>query len=135
MKATGLDRIVIMVRDIDKALAFFSGKLGMEFKELAPEISERDGNRGFVCHETHIHLICPRLPLPETAPLPMRQGAEMLKEKEAIVLVLLFKVDDPRAAMAEMKQDGFGILRVWEDSHDYASLGMDNLVEFLIDPQ
>lgn len=59
MKAISLDRIVIMVRDMDKALEFFSGKLGMEFKELDKEIQERDGNRGLVCHDTHIHLVSP----------------------------------------------------------------------------
>lgn len=65
----------------------------------------------------------------------MRKGAELLKEKEAVVLVLLFKADDPVKGLAEMKQDGFGILRVREENHDYASLGMDNLFEFLVDPE
>jgi catechol 2,3-dioxygenase-like lactoylglutathione lyase family enzyme len=133
MKIEGLDRIIIMVRDMDKALKFFSGILGMEFKELAKEIQERDGNRGFVCHKAHIHLVQPRLPLPETAPPPLKRGAELLREKEAVVLVLIFKVDDPTKASTELKQQGFDILRTWEESHDYASLGMDNLVEFLVD--
>jgi catechol 2,3-dioxygenase-like lactoylglutathione lyase family enzyme len=135
MKVTGLDRIVVMVRDMDKALAFFSGKLGMQFRELSKEIQERDGNRGFVCHETHLHLVQPRLPLPEGAAPFLKQGAELLKEKEAVVLVLLFKMDDPLAAAEEMKQQGFVILRTWEENHDYASVGMDNLVEFIVDPK
>ena len=135
MKVTGLDRIVVMVRDMDKALAFFSGKLGMQFRELSKEIQERDGNRGFVCHETHLHLVQPSLPLPEGAAPFLKQGVELLKEKEAVVLVLLFKMDDPLAAAKEMKQQGFVILRTWEENHDYASVGMDNLVEFIVDPK
>ena len=135
MKATGLDRIIIMVRDMDKALEFFSGKLGMKFRELAPEVQERAGNRGLVCHETHIHLVQPRLPLPEGAAPFLKKGAELLKEKEALVLVLLFKVGDPMKDAEEMKQQGFVILRTWQDDHDYASVGMDNLAEFIVDPK
>jgi len=135
MKVTGLDRIVIMVKDMDKALEFFSGKLGMEFRELDKEIQERDGNRGYVCHETHIHLVQPRLPLPEGVAPFLVQGAEMMKDRDAVVLVLLFTVDDPRAGIEEMKDQGFVILRVWDESHDYASVGIDNLTEFIVDPK
>jgi catechol 2,3-dioxygenase-like lactoylglutathione lyase family enzyme len=104
MKATGLDRVIFFVRDMDKALAFFSGKLGMHFEELAKDVQERDGNRGMVCHETHLHLVQPFDPLPETAPPPMKQAAKLLKEREGIIMMLIFKVDDARKGMAELAQ-------------------------------
>jgi len=133
LTVTGLDRIIIMVRDMDRALKFFSGTLGMEFKELDPEIQERDANRGLVCHKTHLHLVQPRLPLPDTAPPPMKKGAELLKEHEAFILMLIFNIDDPRKASSEMKRQGFDIIRTWDEGHNYASVGIDNLVEFLVD--
>ena len=135
MKVTGLDRIIVFVRDMDKALEFFSGKLGMTFKELDKTIQLRDGNRGMVCPETHLHLVQPFDPLPETAPPPMKQAAQLLKEKEALVMMLIFKVDDAKKGIADMKQAGFSILRVWDENQDYASLGMGNMVEFLVDPK
>jgi catechol 2,3-dioxygenase-like lactoylglutathione lyase family enzyme len=135
IKAKSLDRIVIMVRDMKKALDLFSGKLGMEFRELSKEIEERDGNIGYVCHDTHIHLIQPILPLPEGAPLPMKRGAEMLKDRDAIMLLLIFKVDAPLFVSAELNKDGIDTLRTWEENSDYASIGMDHLVEVLVDPE
>ena len=129
MKITGLDRIVIMVRDIDKALEFFSGKLGMEFKELQQDISERDGVRIYVCHETHLHLISPILPLPENAAPPMKKRVELLKEHEAIINAVTFMVEDTAQAETELKQLGIHIQHKYEPSHDYASIGLDNFAE------
>ena len=129
MKVTGLDRIVIMVRDIDKALEFFSGKLGMKFQELSEDISKRDGVQSYVCHETHVHLISPILPLPENAAPPMRKRVELLKEHEAIINALTFMVEDTAAAEAELKQQGIHIQHRYEKSHDYASIGLDNFAE------
>lgn len=135
IRARELDRVVIMVKNINMALDLFSNKLGMEFKELSKEVQERDGNIGYVCHDTHLHLIQPRLPLPESAPLPMKRGAEMLADKDSVVLVLIFKVDDPMSVSAELKKDGIDTLRIWEENSDYVTLGMDHLVEILVDPE
>jgi catechol 2,3-dioxygenase-like lactoylglutathione lyase family enzyme len=133
MKATGLDRVIFYVRDMDKALAFFSGELGFKFKELDEKVQQQDGNRGCVCREAHLHLVQPFDPLPETAPPPMKYAAQVLKEKEALVMLLVFKVKDAKKGAKEMKERGFTIVRTWEDTRDYASVGMDNLSEFLLD--
>lgn len=135
MKVRSLDRIVIMVRDIDKALEFFSQKLGMEFKELDKDISERDGVRSYVCHETHVHLISPILPLPENAAPPMRKRVDLLKEHEAVFMALTFMVDDVAKTEAELKQQGIDIQHRYEESHDYASIGMDNFAELVTSPE
>ncbi len=132
-KDISLDRIVMMVNDMNKTLDLLSVKMGMEFRELDKEIQKRDGNRGMVCHDTHLHLVSPILPLPETAPPPLRQGAQMVKEKGSMVLVVLFKVDNPMKKKEELEKQGIGILRVWEKTQDYESVGMNNLEEFLID--
>lgn len=135
MEITGLDRMVIMVRDMDKALEFFSGKLGMKFKELDKDVQMRAGNRGCVCHETHIHLVQPFDPMPASAPPPLQKASEMLKDKEAVVTVLLFKCKDARKGSEELKGKGINVIRSWEDNDEYISVGMDNLYEYLFDPK
>ena len=135
MGVKGLDRIVIMVRDMDKALEFFSGKLGMKFQELSEDISKRDGVRSYVCHETHVHLISPILPLPDNAAPPMRKRVDLLKENETVYMALTFMVDDPAAAAAELEQQGIRFQHRYEESHDYASIGMDNFVEVITSPE
>jgi len=132
MKVTGLDRIVIMVKDMDRALEFFSGKLGMEFKELDKEISERDGVRSYVCHETHLHLIAPILPLSENAPPPMKRRAALLEKQPFVFMALTFMVDDPTQAAADLERQGIRIQpHRYEASHDYASIGMDSFAEVM----
>jgi catechol 2,3-dioxygenase-like lactoylglutathione lyase family enzyme len=118
MRVKGMDRVVIMVRDIDKALEFFSQKLGMEFKELDKNISERDGVRSYVCHQTHVHLISPILPLPENAAPPMRKRVDLLRKNEAIFNALTFMVDDKAKVEAELKQQGITIQHRYEASPD-----------------
>ncbi len=134
IKVNGLDRLVIMVRDLDKALTFF-GNLGMEFMELEPDISERDGVRSYVCHETHIHLIAPILPLPENAAPPMRKRVALLEEHEFIYMALTFMVDDPEEVATELEEEGIHIQHRYEKSPDYATIGMDNFEEVITSPE
>jgi catechol 2,3-dioxygenase-like lactoylglutathione lyase family enzyme len=135
MEITGLDRIIVMVRDMDKALDLFSGKLGMKFKELNKDVQMMVGNRGCVCHETHIHLVQPNNPLPENAPPPLKKAAELVKEKEALVMILIFKTKNAKKCSEELKEKGLTVIRSWEDDHEYRSVGMDNLFEYLFDPK
>jgi catechol 2,3-dioxygenase-like lactoylglutathione lyase family enzyme len=136
VKIIGLDRIEILVRDMDKALDLFSNKLGMKFIELTKEISERDGIRSLVCHETHIHLISPILPLPENAPPPLKAKTEMLKTQEAFIMAITFKVEEPQKASVELQKQGIKIQKhQYKKSHDYASIGLDNFEEVITYPE
>jgi catechol 2,3-dioxygenase-like lactoylglutathione lyase family enzyme len=131
---TGLDRIIVMVRDMQKALDLFSSKLGLHFRETAPEVQLQAGNRGLVCHEAHLHLVQPNDPLPPTAPPPLRMAAELLKQREAMIMLLVFKVPDARSSASRSAEVGLTVIRSWEDDHDYAAVGIDNLFEYLFDP-
>lgn len=135
MNVTGLDRIIVMVRDMDKALAFFSGKLGLKFRETDKKVQFAAGNRGLVCHEAHIHLVQPNDPMPESAPPPLKMASKLLKEREAMMMVLVFKVADAKKESGKAKELGLTIIKSWEDDHDYAAVGMDNLYEYLFDPK
>jgi extradiol dioxygenase family protein len=129
MEIQGLDRIAIMVRDMDRAIDFFSNKLGMKFKELEKKISVRDGVECRICHSTQLELITPLLPLPKNAAPPMKKNVEMLKEREMIFIGLIFKVEDPRHMCDTLRNAGIGVQFCYEPSHDYASLGMDNFTQ------
>jgi hypothetical protein len=132
---TGLDRIIFMVRDMDKALSFFSGKLGMQFKETDKDVQLHAGNRGLVCHDTHIHLVQPNNPMPVTAPPPLKMAAELLKKKEAMIMLLIFKTENAKEASLKANEVGLSVIRSWENDNDYAAVGMHNLFEYLFDPK
>jgi len=131
VKVKRLDRVAIMVRDIDKAIGFFSEKLGLNFRELSSIISERDGVRCFTCHDAQLEIVSPILPLRPNAPLPLRQRVELLKEKEMIIIGLMFEVEDPTETARELEQQGIRMQHTYEKSHDYVSVGMDNFDQFV----
>jgi len=135
ISVTGLDRIIFMVRDMDKALSFFSGKLGMQFKETDKDIQLQAGNRGLVCHDTHIHLVQPNNPMPVTAPPPLKMAAELLKKKEAMIMLLIFKTENAKEASLKADKVGLSVIRSWENDNDYAAVGMHDLFEYLFDPK
>jgi catechol 2,3-dioxygenase-like lactoylglutathione lyase family enzyme len=128
----GLDRFVIMVRDMDKALSLFSGKLGMRFLKLDDSISERDHVVSYVCPETHLHLIAPIYPVAKGTPPPMLKKIDSLKEHEAIFQALTFLVDDIAAAERALTDHGIRVQKHrYAKSHDYSSIGMDNFEEIM----
>lgn len=133
MKVKRLDRVAIMVRDIDAAVEFFSDHFGMKFKELTKSISEREGVRCFVCHDTGIELFSPIIPLPEKAPPPVRKRVETLKENEMQLVGLVFEVDDPGKMAHELEDQGIRIQHEYRPSHDYVSIGMDNFAQIEAD--
>jgi catechol 2,3-dioxygenase-like lactoylglutathione lyase family enzyme len=133
MKITGFDRVVIMVRDVEKALTFFRDKLNMHFLELEKEISVRDGLRSYVSLENHLHLLEPIFPLLENAAPPMRERVALLEKQEAFILALVFKTADIAETEADLKQMNIGIQHRYEASHDYVSIGMDNFAELVVD--
>ena len=132
---TGLDRIIVMVRDMDKALDLFSGKLGLTFRETDKTVQLHAGNRGLVCHDAHIHLVQPNNPLPSTVPPPLKMASELLKTRESMIMLLIFKVADAKKVSKRVGEAGLVVIRSWEDDHDYAAVGMDNLYEYLFDPK
>ena len=131
MKVLGLDRVVIMVKDMDKALDFFSGKLGMDFLELDPEISKRDGVFSYICHETQVHLISPIFPIPKNA-VPVFKQMELLEKKAAFLCAITFFVDDIEQTKKVLEESGHKILFQYKKSNDYSTIGLGNFEELII---
>ena len=129
MRIPGLDRIEIMVRNLDHALEFFSGKLGLTFVSLGETIARRDGVKAAVCSEAYLHLFEPVLPLSLSAPPPLRTLVEMLKTREAVIVAIAFAVDDARHTAEDLRQHNIRIQHIFEPSHDYVSMGMENFAQ------
>ena len=72
MKVKSLNRVAIVVRDMDKAIEFFSSKLGAAFQEL-PD-GEAMGMRVGSSIDNQMELLSPILPLPERAPGKIARG-------------------------------------------------------------
>ena len=135
MNIKGLDRVVIMVRDMNKALQLFSKTLGMEFQELDPIISARDGTKSYVCHQANLHLVSPIMPLGKNVPPPMRKRIALLETQEAVFNALTFMVDNVANAESELKQMGNNIQHRYSPSADYDSIGMRNFCEVVTNEQ
>jgi len=135
MKVLGFDRIVIMVKDMEKALNFYSGKLGMDFFELDPEISKRDGVLSYICHDTHLHLISPILPLPENATPALKQQVHLLEQTESFLNAITFFVDDLEAVKEALEAHGHKILFKYEKTHDYDTIGLGGFEELVTESQ
>ena len=108
MRVNGLDRVIILVRDLDMAMSFFSTKLGVEFVEL--EGAEAEGQRASISLDHQMELISPILPLPESAPPVTKRWVELLQDRESVLLALAFRVDDVAAAASDAQRLGMRIV-------------------------
>jgi len=107
MKIKGLDRVAIVVRDMDKAIEFFSNKLGAAFQELPG--GEAMGMRVGISIDNQMELISPMFPLPEGAPLHLKRWAKLLEDRDNILAALAFKVDDVDSAAVDAEQQGMRV--------------------------
>lgn len=133
---TGLDRFIIMVKDIDEYMRFFQKNFGFEFQELDPEIEKRDGIRSCICWDARLHLIAPRYPLQDSLPPPMRRKIELLETQDYVVMALTFTVDDIETARSKLKAAGITVQEhEYKKSNDYASIGLKNFEEIMTYPE
>jgi catechol 2,3-dioxygenase-like lactoylglutathione lyase family enzyme len=106
MKVRGLDRVVVFARDMDRALALFSGLLGLEFEELPPD--DADGCRVAMSLDGRLELMAIADPRDVSAPHVMRWGGA-LGAAELGVAALCFRVDDVMAVAGELRTAGVTI--------------------------
>jgi catechol 2,3-dioxygenase-like lactoylglutathione lyase family enzyme len=107
MKVERLDRVVLLVRDMDRAISFFSSKLGIEFTELP--VAEDSGMRACLSFEHQLELISPHSPLPDTASDYLRRWARLLEERDNVLVSISFKVGDVDEFASHAEHVGMGI--------------------------
>ena len=109
---------------------FFSNKLGVEFKELIRSEEEKLGLRFFFSHKHQIEIISPIPGFSDNLPPTVKKRVHLLDENEMIVMSLVFDVKDPEKAARDAEREGIRVAFTFE-GRNYASLGMDNLFEWV----
>jgi catechol 2,3-dioxygenase-like lactoylglutathione lyase family enzyme len=115
MKIEGVDRVVVAVKDLDKAAAFFSRLLGISFEEVTGPMVESGGVRFGVGalppqqFPLRIELIQPVHPLKDVRPPDPKAIAKRVEHVDAAVHALVFKVKDTAEAAEDAKKAGVRI--------------------------
>ncbi len=111
MQIEGIDRLVIGVRDMDRALRFFGEVLGVRFTEITGAAAEAVGCRLAISLDHKLELISPvaepRVLTNPPDPLELRRR---LEKAEAVLYALIFKVPDLDAAVANAALHGVGVI-------------------------
>ena len=108
MKAQGVNRVVIAVKDLDKAVALYSKLLGATFHEAHPEDAAAYGVKVAMSWDAGIELACP---------LPGREGPikKFIDAHGEGLMGVVFVVDDVDECKATAEQMGIGVLAMIAD--------------------
>ncbi len=104
MNILGMDRLVIMVRDLEKAIDLFGNKYGLEVKQLSSDIAERYGANMFLCPQCNLEVISPILPLPENTSPDIKNAVKMLEKQESVIMAFGLKVKNAAQAAADAEK-------------------------------
>jgi len=104
MKTLGLDRVVIVVKDLDKAAKRYSELLGTSFWDAGAQ--ENQGVRAMVSWDGQIELV---------SPISAKSGAaKFLKKKGEGIFGVAWKVEDIDKAQALVDKHGFKMIHRFE---------------------
>ena len=134
MNILGIDRIVIMVKDIEKAIDLFGNKYGLEIKKISPDISNKYGANMFLCPQCNLEVISPIFPLPEHVSPDIKEAVKMLEKQESVIMAFGLKVKNAAQAAKEVEEKGVRIRNNFETT-DFVSLGIENLIEYIPEPE
>ncbi len=131
MKIEGLDHVAIGVKDMDKAVEWFTRVLGTKFYEIegTEDVRVEDlGARYMLSLDHGVELISPVLPVKETTPPHIKQLAELLENRDSVVMRVAFKIEG--GSEAAFKEKGVGI--EWKiETDEVKPLPLRNIKEFL----
>lgn len=108
MEIEGIDRLVIGVKDMDRALTFFSAVMGVQFVEPRSPAHAKSGCRIAMSLDKRMELISPvAATLPDMNPPDPRGLAKRLEEQgDGVLYALIFKVKDLDRAVANAQEHG-----------------------------
>lgn len=135
MNTLGFDRVEMLVRNMDRAVQFFSNKLGFRFHALDEAICRRDGLMVMASHDARLHLFTPIRPLADNAPASLRQMAKLAEAQELLVMGLAFRVEDIGRAAADLTSNDIRVQDQLPENHDYASIGMEDFAQIIAAPE
>ena len=110
MKPLGINRVVIAVRDLDRAVRFYSELLGATFQDASAG-AERFGIKAALSGDAGIELV---------APLPGRDSliARSIEESGEGLRQVIFAVDDVDEARVKAEEMGIGVEQTIELTQD-----------------
>lgn len=97
MEVAGLDHVAIGVRDLERAVDWFSRALGTEFYEIegTTDVSTEELGARYMLSLNHgIELISPAHPVKETAAPHIRELARLLEANDAVLVRIGFRVEN-----------------------------------------
>jgi catechol 2,3-dioxygenase-like lactoylglutathione lyase family enzyme len=133
MEIEGIDRVVIGVKDMDKALELFGRLFGIRFTELKGPIFEQGRVRVSISLDHHLELISPIPPVQDINPPDTLTLAKWLEERgDGVLFALALKVKDARGAAVEAEQNGVRVCYLVEEARN-DSLSIQNFKEAILD--
>jgi methylmalonyl-CoA epimerase len=106
VKIQGIDHVVIAVRDLDKAVEFFSALLETEFEELNGTL-KKIGVRSMISPEG-IELISPTM---------QNEVAKFLEQRDEGLYALSLRVKDATQAAADARKKGIRVIHEAKQEH------------------
>src|SRR5574340_1402396 len=99
MRARGVNRVTMVVRNLEQGVAFYSKLLGATFHSMNEEDAEKFGIRVMASWDAGIELV---------SPIPGRESAasQFLKKHGEGLMGVVFAVDDVDAAKAAAEELG-----------------------------
>ena len=122
MKIQGIDHIVIAVRDLDKAVKFFSELLETDFEELNGTL-KKIGIRSMISPEG-IELI---------SPTTQNEVAKFLEQKEEGLYALSLRVKDAMQAADDARKKGIRVIH--EAKQEQLGTRYSDFREILLHPK
>ena len=131
MKIEGLDHVAIGVRDMDKAVEWFTRVLGTEFYDIvgASDLSAEElGARYMLSLDHGVELISPVLPIKETTAPHIKRLAKLLEGRDSVIMRIAFKAEG--LSEDAFKEKGVGI--EWKiETDEVKPLPLSNIKEYL----
>lgn len=109
MNVVAMNKVAIVVQDLDKVLAWFK-KIGVDVKEVYSPVLEQIGARVGCSLKYQMEIIMPPNPLPDDCPPHLKKFSEQLGGKEIAIAGLTFRVDDQKACIENVKRMGIETL-------------------------
>ena len=135
MQVNKLDRVIIGVKDMDRALSFFADTLGIQLSEIDAPLLKMMGERAAISMDYQLEVVSPLDPLPETAPPFVLELKQKLEHSQALILGLSFKVDDVEQAQGQASALGMGNLGILDTQELNQAMGINGLKEMILDPR
>jgi hypothetical protein len=135
MKTEGIDRVFIGVKNLDKAVEFFSMLFNAEFIELTGPTVDALEQRVAISREAHIELLSPNKQLSDKAPPYMKLLARLLKDRDNVVLGVSYKTKDIEEISNHVKSKGMRIDGILETDEFDDALSWCNYRELIVNQE